>query len=390
MKTNTKPASTTHPQTLAARLLLLLLLLFALPVAARAQFNYTTSNGQITITGYTGPSGAVNIPRAIDGLPVTSIGNWAFGNRTNLSSINIPNNVITIGKFAFAGCSRLTDIIVPENVIDLGPYAFQLCTGLKSVSIGDNVRFIKDFTFEGCTTLANLRLGNRVVSIGPGAFYRCHDLTSVKIPDSVTAIGDAAFSLCTSLTGIRIPDKVVVIGNFTFSRCLGLTGVTVGDSVTHIGDYAFAACPNLECVMIGSSVTAIGDFAFQNCTRLKAAHFAGARPDTGSDIFAAAEQVTIYPLSGTAGWGSIFAGRPTVMWNPRRLPIADCIGVESDQFGFTITGQNDSVIVVEASQGVTTPVWSPVSTNTLRRGSSYFRDPRWLKDPARLYRLRSP
>ena len=34
----------------------------------------TTNNGTITITGYTGPGGAVTIPGTINGLPVTSIG----------------------------------------------------------------------------------------------------------------------------------------------------------------------------------------------------------------------------------------------------------------------------------------------------------------------------
>ena len=54
-----------------------LLLLLALP-AARAQFTYTTNNGAITITGYTGPGGDVIIPSMTNGLPVTSIGTAAF------------------------------------------------------------------------------------------------------------------------------------------------------------------------------------------------------------------------------------------------------------------------------------------------------------------------
>ncbi len=42
-------------------------------------YTYTTDNGMITITGYTGPGGAVTIPSTINFLPVTSIGNtWAF------------------------------------------------------------------------------------------------------------------------------------------------------------------------------------------------------------------------------------------------------------------------------------------------------------------------
>ena len=47
-------------------------------VVVEAQFNYTTTNGTITITGYTGSGGAVTIPDTINGLPVTSIGDWAF------------------------------------------------------------------------------------------------------------------------------------------------------------------------------------------------------------------------------------------------------------------------------------------------------------------------
>jgi len=49
------------------------LLLLALPVAVPAQdYTYITNNNAITITGYTGPNGAVSIPDTIDGLPVTS------------------------------------------------------------------------------------------------------------------------------------------------------------------------------------------------------------------------------------------------------------------------------------------------------------------------------
>ncbi len=45
------------------RLLPALLLLLALPEAVQAQFTFTTNNGAITITGYTGPGGDVTIPR---------------------------------------------------------------------------------------------------------------------------------------------------------------------------------------------------------------------------------------------------------------------------------------------------------------------------------------
>ena len=67
-------------------------------------FNYTTNNGTITITGYTGPGGAVTIPDTINGLPVTSIGDYAFCNCTSLTSVTIPNSVTSIGDEAFSYC----------------------------------------------------------------------------------------------------------------------------------------------------------------------------------------------------------------------------------------------------------------------------------------------
>ncbi|HZM02207.1 MAG TPA: hypothetical protein VFC44_04210 [Candidatus Saccharimonadales bacterium] len=56
----------------------LLAALLSLPAAAQAQFDFTTNNGTLTITNYTGNGGTVVIPSAINGLPVVSIGDMAF------------------------------------------------------------------------------------------------------------------------------------------------------------------------------------------------------------------------------------------------------------------------------------------------------------------------
>ena len=85
----------------ASKLLPLLLLLLTLPAAVQAQFTYTTRNGAITITGYTGSGGAVTIPSTINGLPVRNIGAAAFIRKPSLTSITIPNSVTIIGNGAF-------------------------------------------------------------------------------------------------------------------------------------------------------------------------------------------------------------------------------------------------------------------------------------------------
>jgi hypothetical protein len=137
MKTQTCMATTTCPKTMAMSLrtalamrILPLLLLLALPAAVQAQFNYTTNNGSITITRYTGPGGDVTIPDTINDLPVTSIGGAAFEDCYGLTSITIPDSVTSIGDSAFSGCNDLTSITIPDSVTSIGDSAFTDCSQL--------------------------------------------------------------------------------------------------------------------------------------------------------------------------------------------------------------------------------------------------------------------
>src|ERR1700733_11957082 len=92
--------------------LLSLVLLLALPLAAQAQFTFTTNSGALTITAYTGPGGVVAIPATTNGYPVTSIGEGAFASCPGLTSVTIPNSVTSIGVQVFADCISLTNIAV--------------------------------------------------------------------------------------------------------------------------------------------------------------------------------------------------------------------------------------------------------------------------------------
>ena len=269
-----------------------------LPAAVEAQFTYTTNNGTITITKYTGSGGAVTIPNSTNGLPVTSIGTNAFYQSTTLTSVTI---------------------------------------------------------------------GTNVASIGDWAFYGCTSLTSVTMPNSVISIGDDAFSDCTSLISVTIPN-----------------------SVTSIGNYAFFSCPGLSEVTLGSGVTSIGNIAFGSCIRLSGIYFPTNAPSADTTVFNGDMFATVYYLPGIAGWGASYAGRPTAVWRPRVNTSDANFGVRANQFGFNITWASGKVVVVEASTSLVNPVWSPVRTNTLNDGSSYFSDPQWSSHTRRFYRLRWP
>ena len=51
-----------------------------------------------------------SLPEAVNGMPLTSIGAYAFNNCSALTSVTIPKNVKSIGNNAFYLCYSLADI----------------------------------------------------------------------------------------------------------------------------------------------------------------------------------------------------------------------------------------------------------------------------------------
>src|ERR1035437_2965099 len=263
--------------------LLPLLLLLTLPRLTQAQFTFTTNNGTITITGYTGPGGSVSIPTNINNLPVTSIGNGhaSVFSANNVTNVTIPGSVTNIGGWAFAGCTRLTSVTIGTNVTTIGFAAFNVCTSLTNVTIPNSVIGIGGAAFDQCFALTSVTIGTNVTSIGANAFEET-GLTSLAIPASVTNIGDGAFYDCASLTAIMVDpsslDYVSAAGVLFNLRQTMLiqyparkagTSYLIPNSVTSIGDGAFLACP-LTNVTIPGSVASIGTGAFDDCTSLTA------------------------------------------------------------------------------------------------------------------------
>ena len=132
----------------------------------------------------------------------TSIGNYAFRNCTDLTSIAIPNSVANIGNYAFYSCRGLTSVTIPDGVTSIGSYAFYSCSRLTSVTIGSGVTYIAGYAFYSCSSLTSITIPNSVKNIGSYAFQNCSYLSSVTIGNGVTSIGQEAFSYCYGLTSI--------------------------------------------------------------------------------------------------------------------------------------------------------------------------------------------
>ena len=167
----------------------------------------------------------IAIPTTHNGERVTSIGESAFRECSDLTIVVIPDGVKSIYPLAFYDCSGLNLLIIPNSVTSIGVEAFGGCISLTFIDIPDSVTTIDDYVFIGCSGLTSVRIPNGVTSIGEQAFGYCHGLTSVVIPDSVMSVGIGAFMMCRNLTSVVIPNSVTTIGYSAFYGCTGLTDI---------------------------------------------------------------------------------------------------------------------------------------------------------------------
>ena len=89
-----------------------------------------------------------------------------------------------------------------EGLTSIGNSAFEDCSELTSITIGNSVRSINERAFSSCYRLTNITMGSSIRSINYAAFSSCRALTSITIPSSVTSINQYAFLNCSELTSI--------------------------------------------------------------------------------------------------------------------------------------------------------------------------------------------
>jgi hypothetical protein len=202
------------------------------------------------------------------------------------TNYSVPNSVTTIGDCAFEDCTNLISVTIGNNVTIIGNSAFAKCSSLISVNIPNSVTTIGDDAFYYCSSLTSITIPNSVATIRVYTFQNCYNLTSVIIGNNVTTIEDYAFCNCIRLTSVTIPNSVTTIGGHAFYNCYRLTSVTIGNNVTDIREHAFRNCTRLTSVTIPNSVKYIGGYAFYNCTSLTSiTSYAIAPPVLGAQVF---------------------------------------------------------------------------------------------------------
>lgn len=189
-------------------------------------------------------AGAVIIPSSIvsEGITydVTNIRARAFDECTELSSVSVPESMMSIGDFAFNGCTALASMSLPNSVIEIGPYAFCGCTGLTTFHIPTKVVEIRSNIFDGCMNLVSVGIPEGVKTIDQCAFRDCIKLASISIPQTATFIGYGAFRNCSSLTTVTLPRDLYRMDGYAFDGCVNLKTVAAKmPTPTGIDEYVF-------------------------------------------------------------------------------------------------------------------------------------------------------
>ena len=150
------------------------------------------SNGEITITGYTGKETSILVPAEIDGKKVTTIGADAFSDCEFLQSVILPEGITSIKESAFSDCESLRSVVLPKGITNIGNYVFAY-SGLRNIVLPEGIINIGSGAFSN-TSLKSIILPEGITYIRAETFNECFSLTSITIPKSVTRIGGNAFS----------------------------------------------------------------------------------------------------------------------------------------------------------------------------------------------------
>ena len=233
-------------------------------------------------------------------LGLTGIGSFAdceyletveLGKKTRIAAKMFENSGVnsvivysdTVGDRAFADCENLTSIEFKNDITYLGAGAFDNCKNLETVTFNGDCEQIAKLAFHGCTSLTDLTLPDCNLVIGDEAFVKS-GLKNLKFSANTSLDniginafkGISSFSIDVSKSNIYKLDGNTVYTKDGTTLVFRLptdksTSFTVPATVKKIGDAAFVSNPYIETVTFadGSVLESIGNGAFLGCTRLK-------------------------------------------------------------------------------------------------------------------------
>jgi hypothetical protein len=240
-----------------------------------------------------------SLEKAILPDKLETIENSAFYKCRSLESIELHGHLKEIGNLAFSLCSSLKAAELPASLKTVGNEAFSGCSSLKYITIPNADIHFRSGVFKYCTSLEKLEIPERINGINSHMFTGCSSLKELSLGDGVRMIGECAFENCDSLESVIIPGKVFNIEQYAFAGCSSLAELRFERGVSLIKSYAFAYCSSLGSVALPETVTSLGGAAFYGCDLLEEITVPESVGVIGNDAFDECDNLTVNGYEGS-------------------------------------------------------------------------------------------
>ena len=179
-------------------------------------------------------------------------------------NVQVPNGTLSIGQYAFAQLPNLSTVSLPSNFNTIGDGAFSDCTNL--VKITGNAKEICSAAFNN-TGLSSAFLPNGVISVHSNAFSNCSKLVSAFICPNINYLDSSnLFYNCQNLTDVTISaadGDAYAINTAMFYNCSALSYIDLQGEITAINSHAFSDCSSLTSIVLPSAISKIDSDFFQ-------------------------------------------------------------------------------------------------------------------------------
>ncbi len=237
------------------------------------------TNGEYQVTGFNEFSTKVTkiyLPKTYNGIPVTSIGNYAFSGCASVTEFVIPEGYTSIGCCAFLRCTGLKRLEMPSTITFVDDGVFEKCENIETIILSDNIKHMGEFNYNIPNTKTTYYTeSNNIYYIGTKTnpyFYLAKvkdtSKTSYTVHADTKIIGDQSFGKCKSLSRLTVPEGVIEIGDNAFASLTNLYSVSLPSTLQKISVQAFSGCSKLNNVVFPDSLQIIEERAFYGCTAL--------------------------------------------------------------------------------------------------------------------------
>ncbi len=345
-----------------------------------------------------------------------SIGNSAFSNLDNISSVHFGSNLESIGDNCFEYCYGLRTLNFPASLKQIGNYVFTNCTGVTRMvfngdapafgtsvfypiassafypannatwtdevkqNYGGTIKWVEgaptsypvaitsgDCGFNNATDVVWTLYDNGHLTVnGSGEMVHCgyfscpwyscrHSVRSASFGEGVINVGSYAFYQNYNLESVTLSSTIKEIETEAFSCCTSLTSVKMAEGLLEVGDSAFDSCEKLTNVNLPSTLTTIGSSAFRYCYILQDVTFPQSLTSIGESAFSSCGELTKAIL-------------PDSLITIGENAFYDCYGITEVTMGDKITSIGDFAFSSTSIESIVLPA----DLETLGIGAFYY------------------